>query len=155
MFCMVPSTFVRSVRPNPRGLITIRFIMVVAFSCIGWLTGQGLFSILNQKRKLLNVILAGSLLVMALVMLYPIRAAILTYSGAPHFQKWANLWDIRDANIRNANLNGVLDVEVMHLDKVIKRVGELSPDPDSWYNRCAAGYYGINSISATIPVWDK
>jgi hypothetical protein len=129
--------------------------MVLAFSCIGWLTGQGLFSILNEKRKLLNVILAGSLLVTAMVTLYPIRAAKLIYSGVPHFRKWADLWDIRDANIRNAKLNGLLDVEVMHLDKVIKWVGELSPDSDSWYNRCAAAYYGINSISATIPVWDK
>ena len=47
------------------------------------------------------------------------------------------------------------DVEVMHLDKVIKWVGELSGDPGFWYNRCAAEYYGVESISATISVWDE
>ena len=90
-----------------------------------------------------------------LIGMYPIRAAIQTYSGARHFQKWADLWDIRDANIRDAKSQNVMNVDVMHLDKVIKWVGELSADPGFWYNICAADYYGVDTISATISVWDQ
>jgi hypothetical protein len=46
-------------------------------------------------------------------------------------------------------------LEVMQLDHVIPDVGELNPDPGYWYNQCAAGYYGIDSISANQPGWDQ
>jgi len=153
--CILPAAFVRLVKPNPRGLITTETIMVFTIAGLGWLIGQRLASYLTDKRTFLKLIYITSFLALILIGMYPVRAAIQTCSGARHFQKWADLWDIRDANIRDAKSQNVMNVDVMHLDKVIKWVGELSADPGFWYNICAADYYGVDTISATISVWDQ
>jgi hypothetical protein len=70
------------------------------------------------------------------------------------FQKWASLWDDRDREIRSARQSGLFELQVMQLDHLIPEVGELSPDPNTWYNNCAEDLYDVDAISANLPGWD-
>ncbi len=92
--------------------------------------GRTMSSYLSGRRRKLRSLSIVFMLVWILFYLYPLRAAENAYSEVRHFQKWAELWDIRDLNIREAKSQGMQDVEVMHLDKVITWAGELSGDPD-------------------------
>jgi hypothetical protein len=154
-FGMVPSVFIRSVIPNPRALIASRFVVVIAFAALGWLIGTSIYYYIKHQTRLLSLTRLGILVLFIPLWTYPIRAAYNTIPNVVHFEKWATLWDLRDENIRTEKLRGVQDIEVMHLDKVIFWVAELAPDPDTWYNICAANYYGVESIKANLPGWDE
>jgi hypothetical protein len=68
----------------------------------------------------------------------------------PEYRERALLWDQRDEYIRTASYEGIVDVEVKALDS-FGGLMELGSDPKLWVNRCAAVFYGINSITATSP----
>ena len=63
------------------------------------------------------------------------------------------MWDWRQSQIIMARNSRVEDVTVRALDS-LDGIGELSADPSEWINRCAALYYGVNSITAVEPVLD-
>jgi hypothetical protein len=62
---------------------------------------------------------------------------------------------MRDTDIRTASAQGFVDVQVVEIDHIIDRVGDLAPDPGHWYNICAAAYYQVNSIRADLPGGDQ
>jgi hypothetical protein len=100
------------------------------------------------------VYMVGILFVFALGA-YALRATKPISAQFPKFQKWAHFWDIRDQSMRADKQNGILDVHVVLIDHLIYDVGDLSPDPNNWYNQCAAADYGLHSISADLPGWDQ
>jgi hypothetical protein len=63
----------------------------------------------------------------------------------------AFLWDGRDAQIRNLQAQGEKEVTVQALDS-LAGILELQENPGHWVNRCAAGYYGLESLRAVQPV---
>ena len=67
------------------------------------------------------------------------------------FEKRAEIWDERDLLIGQAVDQGLSSVEVREIDSYIG-VLELHPQPN-WVNNCAAEFYGIGEIKATLP-WD-
>ncbi len=152
--CTLPSAYIQSGSPELRALITARFVMVLAIGLIGgmtglWLTSQFPITVnLNQYSRLAPLIL------LVIVSLYPIYSARNIYNEISSYQRWASFWDDRDASLRLASQENVHDVEVIKLDHIIQNVAELSEDPTYWYNTCAAGYYGVQSIRADLPGWD-
>ena len=153
--CFMPSAYIQSSYPGLRALIAARFVMVLIIALTGWLVGQAavrLFrSVLTDPRTLLAV----SLGVWALAGFYVYMNTPTILADRAKFQKWAMLWDGRDHEIQAASQKNVKNIEVMQLDHVIPNVGELNPDPGYWYNNCAAGYYGVDSIRANQPGWDE
>ncbi len=85
---------------------------------------------------------------------FPLWTGRVYWGELPRYQRWAEFWDRRDQVLRQAQRQGVLDVHVMAIDHIIPRVGELSPQPDGWYNQCASIYYHLHTISADLPGWD-
>jgi hypothetical protein len=52
-------------------------------------------------------------------------------------------------------LSALLGTILAGLLLTLPDIGELDPDPGYWYNQCAAGYYGVDTISANQPGWDQ
>ena len=75
---------------------------------------------------------------------YPEALAPLSF-----FQKRAQFWDARDAAIRQAKAAGLMVVDVHAIDSYAGVI-ELYPQPN-WVNSCAASYYGVDQIRATLP----
>ncbi|MEM5774137.1 MAG: hypothetical protein AAGU05_03980, partial [Anaerolineaceae bacterium] len=59
----------------------------------------------------------------------------------------AVLWDERAGQIEQMRLSGEMNPHVTALDS-LAGLQELAGDPDIWVNQCAAGYYGVESITA-------
>jgi hypothetical protein len=80
--------------------------------------------------------------------LYPIRAAVHVYRNTlPEYRTRAEMWDLRDAYIiRHASL-GETEIVVPGYSAA-HSIKELDDNPDHWVNRCAAGFYGVQSIRA-------
>ncbi len=152
--CMAPSAYVQRAFPESRALITARVVMVCAIMLLGWIAAQALTKKFGLPFKQKSVLIVSTLFFLCAMCLYPLRAAGVVFKDLPHYQKWSQFWDTRDREIRDASERGVQDIEVVQIDHVIPRVGELSPDPGYWYNGCASAYYGVDSISASLPGWD-
>ncbi len=152
--CMAPSAYVQHAYPESRALILARVVMVCAIMCLGWIAAQVLTKKYGLSFKYKSVLVVCTLFVLSAMCLYPLRAADVVIKDLPHYQKWSQFWDARDREIRDAKESGVQDIEVVQIDHIIPRVGELSPDPGFWYNGCAAEYYGVDSISASLSGWD-
>ena len=150
---MIPFVYTQRAYPEPRALIASRYVMVLGLTVIGLILGfwgRRLFA----RRRFRAMIVVGSVLCLGILALYPLRATKNVISEWPRYQKWSQFWDARDREIRDAKESGVQDIEVVQIDHIIPRVGELSPDPGFWYNGCAAEYYGVDSISASLSGWD-
>jgi len=121
-----------------------RLIMTV------WLLLEGsVFGLLLPKVDLkLNKDSGPALLAAAftaLAFVYPFRAALNAYQDLPAYRERAELWDLRDAYfIRHASA-GELDIVAPGFSGV-DGVKELDDRERHWVNKCAAAYYGVNTI---------
>jgi hypothetical protein len=151
--CMLPNAYVQSGYPELRALIIPRFVLVASTAGSGWLIGWFIHSRLARRPRLVSQaasLLAG--LILATAVLSPIHATSPILSRVPLFTKWAHLWDQRDQEIRYAASYNQGSLQVMELDHIIPRVGELQVG--SWYTHCADQYYDIQ-IVPNLPGWDQ
>jgi hypothetical protein len=83
-----------------------------------------------------------------LAIVYPLRAAWNVYQfDVPIYRSHAEQWDLRDVQIREAIAAGAKDLTVQQLDS-FGGAPEYKGNATHWVNRCAARYYGLNSIIA-------
>jgi hypothetical protein len=151
---MSPSVYAQNAYPGERALLPARFVSVIFFSALGLFLGFKLK--LSERYKFNNpFFFLVVMVIIAVLYFYPLRAVPRITSNVPFYQRWSVLWDERDEQIRQLKESGQMEVEVMNIDHPIKDVGELSPDPAYWYNACASQYYGVYSITADLPGWDK
>ena len=151
--CMIPNAYVQSGYPELRALIIPRFVLVASIAGSGWLTGWFVHSRLARRPPRVShmaSLLAG--LIMVVAALSPLYATSPILSRAPLFTKWALLWDQRDQQIRYAASYKQGSLQVMELDHIIPRVGELQVG--GWYIQCADQYYDIQ-IVPNLPGWDQ
>lgn len=163
---MVPFAYMERAAPEPRALITSRFVMVTCQAAIGWLAGSAVRPFLNLiwkpaavmtehlNQKETYLVLAAAVFLLAFS-IYPLHAASGELSQSWHYQKWARFWDARNLVIIQAKRESISNVKVMNIDHIIPNVAELSPDVGYWYNGCASMYYGVTAISASLPGWDQ
>jgi len=71
----------------------------------------------------------------------------------PLMQQRAELWDGRDAQIRQMQAAGETQLVVPAMNS-LTGILEFSDYEGFWVNQCAALYYGVGSISAVEPVLD-
>jgi hypothetical protein len=155
LVCMAPNAYIQQSSPELRALLLPQFAWMVTLMGLGIAGGLWLDKI-ARTLKISGLPLAWAALVLVLLTgFYVLQPSQEAFSQNGRYRRWAELWDVRDTEIRAAKVAGISDLEVIELDHIIPGVGELSPDSNYWYNNCAEMYYGINSIAANQPGWDK
>lgn len=137
--------------PVERMRFLARTLIIIAIMSEGALLGlllkDRLFRYSGRAVHWIIMILFTSLSIV-----YPLRAAYYIHKlDVPEYRARAELWDLREAYIlRHAGL-GESDLIVPGFPGLYQ-IKELDSDPNHWVNKCAAQYYGVNSIrSVTVP----
>lgn len=138
-----PTVYGMLAYPEPRALIIARQTLILALLLLG-----GVLGILSHRLmdRIINVCFA-SILLLGVLWFYPLRAVNQVWQQLPSAQNRAIAWDERQVEIEKQKASGLRVISVNVLDSV-SGVAELSPDPQFWVNRCAAGFYGVESIKA-------
>ncbi len=137
-----PSAYAQAY-PADRALLGARFLMTSTL----FLESAFLAQLLPQIRS--TYLKYFLLLILAVFSLYPLRAAQKTFNTIDFYRQRATAWDLRDDKIQRAVASGEMDIHIQEFDS-IHIVKELDSDPNHWINRCAARYYGVDSISADL-----
>jgi hypothetical protein len=133
--------------PVERMRFLARVITIAAFMLEGSLLGLLLKTLPFKRGKtfIFRIILT---IFTTVSVVYPIRAAYNIYKyEVPAYRERAQLWDARNAQIHALLAQGQTDLVVAQFDGV-DGVKELDVNANHWVNRCAAKYYGFNSIRA-------
>jgi hypothetical protein len=85
-----------------------------------------------------------------LISVYPLRHAWLIVGLIPEYKNRGVAWDEREIYIMELKSQGHTDLLIPQLDGVYG-IKEMDVDTNHWVNRCAAVYYGVNSIRAIPP----
>lgn len=135
--------------PVPRVQFHARLVMTISFLLDGALIGI-LFTQVRFKlaQPIWQLTMAGLFSVVAII--YPFRAVVRAYNEIPTYRARAENWDKRDVIIRELKAQGETDLTIIQFDGV-HGTKELDTFETHWVNRCAAQYYGVNSIRA-IPI---
>lgn len=146
MYLLIAASFAPSIYgqsyPVARARFTARVILTLTLILEGALFGMMLKSIPRLQRSLVP------LLLLLLLAFYPLRAAVNMWQNElPRYQQRAAAWDARHAHILAQIAEGKKDILVEQLNG-FEQVKELDSDPRHWVNRCAAAYYGVESIQA-------
>jgi hypothetical protein len=64
----------------------------------------------------------------------------------PAYRQYAQKWDLRDAQIRALQAEGIKDLTVPFLAEEVTQ--DLGDQREFWLNRCASILYGVDSILA-------
>jgi hypothetical protein len=141
-----PSAYIEHVSPAMRTFIISQFILLVMVACGAFFTGQ-LVSRISSHR--LAAALALAAVWAAFAYLVYAERKVFSYE-LPRFQKIASVWDERNEKILSEKMKGNLDIEVRAIDSAyIGGLLEWYPEPH-WVNFCAAEYYGVDAIRATL-----
>ncbi len=147
MYLLIVASFSPSVLgqgyPVPRARFYARLIMTVSLMLDGALMGVWLSQKLSQP--VLRYIMIGAFFIVAVI--YPFRAVTKAYAEIPSYQARAQDWDKRNAHIYELKAQGQTDLTVLQYDGVYG-TKELDTYATHWVNKCAAKYYGVNSIRA-------
>lgn len=131
--------------PVERARFLARVIMISTFMLDGALIGI-LFHKVNSNTKNNIFQWTAATLFILTGLIYPFRAAVNVYQkSATEFQSRAEMWDLRNEYIIRHAKMGEQDIKIPGYSGVYK-IKELDGNPEHWVNRCAAGFYGINSI---------
>jgi hypothetical protein len=107
-------------------------------------------SLSAQYRSRVTEVLPLKLTVSVLLIVsayYPLRAAWIALADVPEYRQRAAWWDEREAQIYQWIEEGHTNLIVQQFDGV-EGVKEMDVNANHWVNRCAAKYYGVDSIRA-------
>lgn len=154
---LLPSTYVYGDYPPERALILLQTVLVAICILEGGLIVSFVMSLQKEKnqvsvrRRFIIYGLGGIMFISVIII--PLLLVNSSIEKLGFYYKWSKYWDLRHENLVMASRNNLDEVHVVQLDKIIPGVGELSSDPDYWYNNCAEMYYGIDMIYADQPGW--
>jgi hypothetical protein len=138
-----PSVYGQSY-PVARARILGRIILTCMFMASGAIFGVLLTGI-KSSTKIPFIV---SLIVLAVVFVYPLWTAKRVSVNIPKYQKYATLWDQRDQQIRVMRAQGQKDLIVPFLSE--EPTQDLGDHRGFRLNICASRIYGVDSILAGI-----
>jgi hypothetical protein len=144
-----PSAYFYGTPPDPRGQSLARFTMLAGLAITSWLFG---YAIKNRFHGDLLIFVA--VLGIAFNMIYVIRSVEVVYSDLPGFVYRAQLWDMRDKDIKAAKEQGATRVEVIVIDMKgvgVKDIMMSKSMSRGWIHNCSSRYYGLEAIKAVGP----
>jgi hypothetical protein len=141
---IAPSVYAGLQFPAGRALMPARFALLagLAGACVCLAAWIRQVSVLERRAVplLLTILLAGSF--------YTARHLSRPLPEQAEMTIWAERWDERDALIRERRDAGEIDLVIAEVE-VVRGLEDIGPDADHWVNRCAAIYYGVETITAT------
>lgn len=143
----VPGVYATSSAPPARALIIPQYVLVCASAAIGWLGGLSA----HKANRHLSPRLPGLLLAVLLVS-GPLLTAAQLVSLVPKLSIYAEEWDARDAQISAAAQAGQQAIVVAPLSidvATLTGLDRIGSDATAFTNVCAAGYYGVASLTAS------
>jgi hypothetical protein len=143
---MAPSVILTDSYPGDRQLFPASFSLVAGLFAFGWIAGQVILPWLS-KLVSLKVVQAALAALAVLLLVYLGSLFPRTAAQMPLFQSRARAWDARQQMILEQKATGQDALTVPAFDSIFG-VTELGSDPGNWVNRCAAWYYGVDSITA-------
>ena len=143
-FSYAPSLFVRQF-PVARVRFASHFVLTLSLVLAGGFLG----AFAGRLQAPVHTTVARSLVVclLGLMILYPLNASRNIYISTYEYRSFAVDWDVRDTFIRTFMSKGATDIVVVQLD-TIGGVGEYKGNERHWINRCAARFYGLNTLRA-------
>lgn len=150
MYVMIAASFAPSIYgqsyPVERARFAGRLMMTTAFIIEGVIAGVLFAQWSRIPGRSITVQLAFVFLVLSAF--YPVRAGwTVLQKDIPDYGQWTSSWDARQDRIFEQKAQGKQDLVVPQLPG-IEYIKELDSNPNFWVNRCAATFYGVNSISA-------
>ena len=146
-----PSAYGQSY-PVERARFFAYFLMTSLLTFEGALIGIKI-SRVHSRIFQAPIVLYGSLVLLTLLAFYHLRAGWQLLQLEPQFRTRAELWDARNAYIIKHSALGETDLVVPQFPGVYG-IKEWDVRETHWVNRCAAEYYGVNSIRA-VPIPDN
>jgi hypothetical protein len=147
---MIAASFAPSVYGQSYPVERARFagrLMVITASllegaCLGVLSAQW------KYLRLQSAFVYIALVLLAVSALYPLRGGwTILQANLSYDRQWTSAWDARQVQIFAEKAQGNQDLVVRQLP-AIEYVKEIDTRPRFWVNRCAATFYGVNSIRA-------
>jgi hypothetical protein len=144
-----PSAYIEKAPPAPRTRVISRFILTLGIGTIAFLIGYYTKQLVQWRQ------LEGAAIFLLLVTYaYGARSILISAEKISLYSDRAAQWDERDALIRQSQAEGVMDVNVRGIDGL--PVGGIRDFKENkgvgfWINQCAARYYGVDNIYATLP----
>lgn len=132
--------------PAERARFFAHALMTITLAVEGFLAGVWIARV-NWKFAGSVRFEYAALLVLLVMVVYPFRAIFQILQSVPEYSARAQAWDRRDAHIYELIAHDQTNLIVPQFDGIYG-VKELDNLPTHWVNRCAAAYYGVNSISA-------
>ena len=143
-FSFAPSAFVRTF-PAARARFAAHFVLTLGLIMVGSVMGLYAAGMKSQRRT--GIARVAVVFILGCMIFYPLNASSKIYSSQLEFRFYARAWDLRNELIRRSASDGVKNLTVAQLDTV-GGVGEYKGDARHWINKCAAQFYGLDSIVA-------
>jgi hypothetical protein len=143
--CTVPGFYAFGSTPPPRALMLPQFLMVGTAAWWGYLVASALRPSLSATPLIRALAI---LLVTPILVIQPLRTLKANIQALQVATHYAREWDAQDQEIRNSQKKGMIDLKVHVIPKGANGYCRLSSDPQDWYNKAVAEYYGLNSIAA-------
>jgi hypothetical protein len=149
---LTPSLYIEGGMPAPRAQIIPLFSLICAIVAVGWLAGSFVRSKIRVRwSQTAGVFNITGIIIFCLGILFTAHTIIDTSSKLTIYKERAAIWDERDRAIWEAVSHGLEEVEVRGIDsQPIGGLHDLKADGKHWVNHCAARYYGVKSIRASL-----
>ncbi len=147
---MAPSVYAGLQFPAERALSPVRFALFGGLNAgavfAAWLLRAWLARLPRPRQALPYTDLV---LLLALIagFSYTARHLASPLPEQERMQIWAERWDDRDQAIRGQLNQGIRDILTRETE-VVQGIADYGPDPASWINRCAAAWYGADTLTA-------
>lgn len=144
-----PSAYIEKAPPAQRTRVISRFILTLGLGTISFFIGY-YFSQLFQWRWLEGV----AILLLLGAYAYGARSVLITSEKIALYAERAAQWDERDTLIKQSVAEGMREINVRGIDGL--PVGGIRDFKEKrgagfWINQCAARYYEVEGIYATLP----
>ncbi len=148
--CFAPAIYAMGLPLPERAHVIPQFILICSLVGVGFILGILVkqVAIINQFSSTFLFALVSLAVILGVLWLGPVRTIQNKLDLAVRTRVIAAIRDQRDAQIRQAQSEGITDLTLPSLPNSGAFQDDISSDPTYWINRCAARYYGLQSIAA-------
>ena len=140
-----PSAYFYSATPDPRGQSLARFTLLLGLAVMAWIAGMWIAQKISGKWLLI-----ASTIVMLAGFAYTARTITIIYSELDGFVHRAQIWDERDAIIKEAKAQGIMLIEVPAIDTAEIHTRDIFRTAGNGWTKfvqnCGSRYYEVKGL---------